>query len=434
MIAVIGAGPAGLSAAVTAAKNGESVILIDSSSRLGGQYWRHLPGAWNDDNKYHYNFDKAQKLFNEVLGNSLITWYSNAHVWQGEKRDKTFHLFVIRNGVEEVVLADKVILATGAYDRALPFPGWTNPGVMTPGGAQSMLKSHGVVVGNRVVIAGTGPFLLPVAAGLIDAGAKVVGLFEANKPWRWILNIHGLLLNPSKIGEAIYYFRKLRRAQVQLRYGKRVESFEAGFVTVDGNRIACDAVAVGWGFVPDLSLAGILGAKLKVARDGTTVVAVDTHQQTSVEGLFAAGESTGIGGSSLSIIEGRIAASGNGKFARFRAQVFARGLQRVYPVSDSWQSLVKPETILCRCEEVSMGDVISAVEDLGAEDARTAKLFTRAGMGLCQGRMCARNVGELVACHLSLEVTDSERINYSQRPLAGPISLGELGDGLGKDF
>ena len=194
MIAIIGAGPAGLAAAVTAAKKGEKVILIDSSTRLGGQYWRHLPSNWKQKRLPY--FAEAQELFDQVLSSPLITWYSNAHVWQAEKKNEIFYLYVVKNGVEEVITAQKVILATGAYDRSLPFPGWTGPGVMTPGAAQAMLKTHGVLVGKKIVIAGTGPFLLPVATGLASAGAEIVALLEANKQWRWVFNVHGLLLNP----------------------------------------------------------------------------------------------------------------------------------------------------------------------------------------------------------------------------------------------
>ncbi len=434
MIAVIGAGPAGLSAAATAAERGEKVLLIDSSPRLGGQYWRHLPSNWNDDRSLHYDFSKAQALFDRVLTNPLITRHSNAHVWQAEKNDGVFTLFVVRDGVEEKVIADKVILATGAYDRSIPFPGWTLPGVMTPGAAQAMLKSHGVLVGKRVVVAGTGPFILPVAAGLADSGAEIVGLYEANNPIRWLLNLHGFILNPSKIAEALYYMKKLRKHRISIRFGKSVDSTSKGFATVNGKRVDCDVVAVGWGFVPDLSLAGILGAQLKVDGDGTVVVAVDSHQETSVPGLFAAGESTGIGGSTLSMIEGVIAAGGKGKFARWRAQVFARGLQRVYPVPTNWQAKLNDQTIICRCEEVTLGDICSSVDELGAENGRTAKLFTRAGMGLCQGRVCGRNVSEIVAAKRAEKVHDSERMGGAQRPTAGPISLGELGDGLQKKF
>ena len=237
MIAIIGAGPAGLSAAAAATRRGEEVIIIDSSSQLGGQYWRHLPSARNDSHSLHYDFSKAQKLFDELLSQPLLTRYSNSQVWQAEKCGDEFHLYILRNGVEEKVVADKVILATGAYDRTIPFPGWTFPGVMTPGAAQAMLKGHGVLVGKKVVIAGTGPFILPVATGLAESGAEIVGLFEFNNPFRWIFNLHGLLLNPSKIAEAFYYLKKLQKHRVKIEFGKKVESATRSSAVVDGTEI-----------------------------------------------------------------------------------------------------------------------------------------------------------------------------------------------------
>ena len=434
MIAIIGAGPAGLSAAAAATRRGEEVIIIDSSSQLGGQYWRHLPSARNDSHSLHYDFSKAQKLFDELLSQPLLTRYSNSQVWQAEKCGDQFHLYILRNGVEEKVVADKVILATGAYDRTIPFPGWTFPGVMTPGAAQAMLKGHGVLVGKKVVIAGTGPFILPVATGLAESGAEIVGLFEFNNPFRWIFNLHGLLLNPSKIAEAFYYLKKLQKQRVKIEFGKKVESATRSSAVVDGTEIECDVIAVGWGFAPDVTLAGILGAQLGVDSDGTVIVKVDRRQETNIPGLFAAGESTGIGGSTLSMIEGRIAGGGRGGLSRWRAQVFANGLKKVYPVPSILTKNLPEETIICRCEEVTRGQICTSIDELGAQSARTAKLFTRAGMGLCQGRVCGRNVSEIVADHLGQKVSDSERIAGGQRPLAAPISLGELGDGLAKKF
>lgn len=434
MIAIIGAGPAGLSAAAAATRRGEEVIIIDSSSQLGGQYWRHLPSARNDSHSLHYDFSKAQELFDELLSQPLLTRYSNSQVWQAEKCGDQFHLYILRNGVEEKVVADKVILATGAYDRTIPFPGWTFPGVMTPGAAQAMLKGHGVLVGKKVVIAGTGPFILPVATGLAESGAEIVGLFEFNNPFRWIFNLHGLLLNPSKIAEAFYYLKKLQKQRVKIEFGKKVESATRSSAVVDGTEIKCDVIAVGWGFAPDVTLAGILGAQLGVDSDGTVIVKVDRRQETNIPGLFAAGESTGIGGSTLSMIEGRIAGGGRGGLSRWRAQVFANGLKKVYPVPSILTKNLPEETIICRCEEVTRGQICTSIDELGAQSARTAKLFTRAGMGLCQGRVCGRNVSEIVADHLGQKVSDSERIAGSQRPLAAPISLGELGDGLAKKF
>ena len=194
---------------------------------------------------------------------------------------------------------------------------------------------------------------------------------------------------------------------------------------------------MGWGFLPDLTLGGIVGCAQKVDSDGTTIFEVDDQQRSSVRNIWIAGEATGIGGADLSLIEGEIAglsATGQSirstlRLNRIRKQIFANALKRSYPVRDGWQSWLEEDTTVCRCEEVKLSEICESVTELGAEDSRTAKLFTRAGMGLCQGRVCSRNVSEIVAELTHCTITDGERIALSNRPIASPISLGLLGDG-----
>ena len=443
MIIVVGGGPAGLAAAEAASRNGTDVALIDSAPRKGGQYWRHQTAVKG------YRSNRADNLFAKIETASSITHISEATVWSIEKDGNLFRVNYLQGGQESSLTAEKLILATGAYDRSLPFPGWDKPGSMTPGAAQSLLKGHGVLAGKKVVVAGTGPFLLPVATGLAESGAEIVGLYDANTPLRWALSPHALLLNPSKFLELIYYAKLLKRFSVKPQFKRSITSFSERLTTV--SRVnskfkivakrkkshLADVVAVGWGFMPDLSLGGIVGCAQRVDVDGTTIFSVDDAQRSSVENVWIAGEATGIGGADLSLIEGAIAglsASGQGvrsllKFNRMRKQIFANALKRSYPIRDGWQSWSDDTTTICRCEEVKMTEIRESVTELGAEDSRTAKLFTRAGMGLCQGRICSRNVSEIVAGLTHCTVSDSERIASSNRPIASPISLGLLGDG-----
>ena len=443
MIIVIGGGPAGLSAAEAASRNGTDVALIDSAPRKGGQYWRHRTSVKGYKNK------RADVLFAKIQSASSITHISEATVWSIEKENELFRVNYLQGGQESSLTAEKLILATGAYDRTLPFPGWDLPGSMTPGGAQALLKGQGVLAGKKVVVAGTGPFLLPVATGLAESGAEIIGLLEANSPLRWLLSPHALLLNPGKFLELIYYAKQLKKFGITPRFSRIVSSFSGDRATssrIDShftttqmgqNSHEVDVVAVGWGFLPDLTLGGIAGCAQHVDSDGTTVFSVDGAQQSSVENIWIAGEATGIGGADLSLIEGEIAglaASGQKirqslRIIRARKQIFANALKRSYPIKDGWQSWPNESTIICRCEEVKLNELRDSVSQLGAEDSRTAKLFTRAGMGLCQGRLCSRNVSELVAGFTGCVVSDGERISSSNRPLANPISLGLLGDG-----
>ena len=443
MIIVIGAGPAGLAAAEAASRNGSEVALIDSSSRMGGQYWRHRSKVTG------YRSNRADEIFAKVSAAQSITHISEANIWSAEREGNLIRVNYLQGGIESSLTAEKVIIATGAYDRTLPFPGWDTPGSMTPGAAQSLLKGQGVLVGKRIIVAGTGPFLLPVATGLAEAGAEIVALIDANSPLRWSLSPLALLTNIAKFSELVYYARLMRKFRIRPHFGRAVTTFANGVATISAvnsgfhiksgksQAMRADVVAVGWGFVPDLSLGGILGCAQRVDSDGTVIFEVDGNQLSSQPQIWIAGEATGIGGADLSLIEGEIAglaASGQKiKHAllteRVRKQRFANALKRSYPVRDGWREWITSNTTICRCEEVKSQEIRDSVSELGAEDSRTSKLFTRAGMGLCQGRMCSRNVSEIVSGITQCAVTDGERIAASNRPIAAPISLGQLSDG-----
>jgi len=443
VIIVIGAGPAGLAAAEAASRNGSEVALIDSSSRLGGQYWRHRSKVTG------YRSNRADEIFAKVSAAQSITHISEANIWSAEREGNLIRVNYLQGGIESSLTAEKVIIATGAYDRTLPFLGWDTPGSMTPGAAQSLLKGQGVLVGKRIIVAGTGPFLLPVATGLAEAGAEIVALIDANSPLRWSLSPLALLTNIAKFSELVYYARLMRKFRIRPHFGRAVTTFANGVATISAvnsgfhiksgksQAMRADVVAVGWGFVPDLSLGGILGCAQRVDSDGTVIFEVDENQLSSQPQIWIAGEATGIGGADLSLIEGEIAglaASGQKiKHAllteRVRKQRFANALKRSYPVRDGWREWITSNTTICRCEEVKSQEIRDSVSELGAEDSRTSKLFTRAGMGLCQGRMCSRNVSEIVSGITQCAVTDGERIAASNRPIAAPISLGQLSDG-----
>jgi len=454
-VVIIGAGPAGLSASLAAAAAGAPVLLIDSNPRLGGQYWRMSADDFQDQHNQHFDLDTGLLLINAVKARKEIEVWSGAQIWSATNKDGKNTLRVIYQGKERIVNTENLILCTGAYDRTLPFPGWDIPGVMTPGGVQSLLKGHGVLAGKRVVVAGSGPFLLPVAAGVVKAGGSVVALLEANKSRRWLTSFFVLLENTSKIKEAFYYIKTISEAKVRARFGQAVIAAHAAsngelesvdIAKIDRNfrikkvqNIKCDVAAIGWGFTADTSLAGSLGCNQLVAKDDGVVVWVDGEQQTSIPGVFAAGEITGIGGSDLSMAEGVIAGISAAKFVgcnvevlkahrkrRAKRQRFANALIRAYPIKPGWKSWLRDETIICRCEEVCLSDLKHSINELGATDSRTAKLLTRCGMGLCQGRICGRFVVDLVANELNLSSTDTDRISAVNRPIITPIPLGIL--------
>lgn len=446
MIVIIGAGPAGLAAAKAIVKAGGRATILDASPRSGGQYWRHR------DEVSGYKAGRAQPYLQGLVGNPALEFINGASVWSAETTSNGYKINFLRNGVETSLVAQKLIIATGAYDRSLPYPGWNQVGAMTPGGAQALLKGHGVVAGKAAIVAGTGPFLLPVATALAKAGARVK-VYEAQSPLRWALSPVALVLNPSKFFELIHYMRQLVKYRIPILFGCAVTSYQDGVAQVSkvssslsrksspSVANSCDLLAVGWGFTPDLSIGGALGCSQELTADGTVVFAVDAKQQSSQKNIWIAGEATGIGGADLALAEGEIAGlSAMGaaipnrlRFKKFSKSNFARALQRSYPVGSGWQQWLTPETLICRCEEVTCQEILDSVSQLAADDVRTAKLFTRAGMGLCQGRICARAVSELICGTTEASVNSGERIAASNRPISAPITLGLLGDGLRVD-
>ncbi|TDP91040.1 NAD(P)/FAD-dependent oxidoreductase [Labedaea rhizosphaerae] len=434
-VAVIGAGPAGLAAAAAAADTGVSVALVDSGPRPGGQYWRHRTG---DDGTHHHDWAEFTRLRARIREVDHLAEHAVWHIEPG---------FTVHATGRDPVRARRLVLAPGAHDRQLPFPGWTLPGVYTAGGVQALLKGHGVLAGKRIVVAGTGPFLLAVAAGLLDAGAGVAGVFEAGTPAgfaRHPLAVAGAL---GKLGEGAGYLRVVgRRYRTRTMViaahgtgelsGVTVAKVDANWQVVPGTErdVACDALAVGYGFTPQLELPLQLGCATRLDADGSLVATADDRQMSTVEGVFLAGEVCGVGGSALAVTEGLIAgrhaagvSAGSRLLRRRRAQRrFAGALHQAFPLRRGWLDRVGADTVVCRCEEVRHRAVTAAVDDLGATDPRTVKLLARPGMGLCQGRVCGFATACVVADRLGRTLIEADLRGLAARPVAQPVTLGEL--------
>lgn len=438
--AVLGAGPAGLAAAVAAHRAGARVTLVDSGRRVGGQYWRHRDA---DDGRGHRLWSTLLRLRDTPLD-----FRPDHAVWHVERTGDGFTTHTSAGEIR----SRTVIVATGAHDRQLPFPGWTLPGVFTAGGAQAMLKGHGVVVGDRVVVAGTGPFLLPVAAGLAEAGARVAGVFEAGSPVGFARHPAAVLRNLDRLTEGASYLRALRRHRIPMHtrstvvaaHGEdrvravTVAKLDRAWRVVPGTEreIECDAVAVGYGFTPQLELPLQLGCDTRLDVDGSLVATADDRQRASVPGVYLAGEVCGVGGAQLSLVEGELAgrhaagAAPDRRLVRRRAalRAFAAAMRRTYPVQPGWQTWLSDDTLVCRCEEVPVREVRRSVVDLGATDPRAVKLLARPGMGLCQGRVCGHATAGLVAETRGRQVTAQDLHGMSARPIAQPVTLGTLAE------
>ena len=449
-LAVIGAGPAGLAAALTAADAGIHVVLLDGAPEPGGQFYRQTARqlhARRPQRLYHAwsTWEKLRDRLAEHRATGQITFLADRHVWHVEPGFAIHALLGPEQQTAATVTADALVLATGGYERVLPFPGWTLPGVLTAGGAQAMLKAGLVLPGARAVVAGTGPLLLPVAAGLAAAGAQVAGLYDSADPRAFARHASELARNPDKLVEGAGYAARLARHGVRVRFRRtiirangrdRLESVVVAGPDGVERRIECDTLAVSHGMLPHTEIAQTLGAALT----DSGAVAVDEEQCTDIPGLWAAGESTGIGGAALSLVEGEIA--GRSAVARLRGtsppvpdvdaentrrrlRAFAEVIETVYapPAASTWAARIDDETVLCRCEEVTAASVREAVSELGATDLRTVKLLTRAGMGWCQGRICGPGVAGVSGCPLT----------SARTPFARPVPLGVLAESVSLD-
>ena len=473
-VAVVGAGPAGLAAAATAAEAGLTVAVVDAGLQPGGQYWRHPDEEATDRADAaagHHDWRVYLGLrdrFDRLRTSGSLHYLPRRQVWFVERPAASGEAFVLRltpvtdasppTGGPTSVRARSLVLCPGGYDRQLPVPGWDLPGVMAAGGVQALLKGHRSLAGRRAVVAGTGPFLLPVATGLAAAGAKVVAVCEANAVRGWLRHLGGAVQAPAKGLEGAAYARELLRHRVPYRTRTAVVGI-AGDAEVEavttarldgdgrvrpgtGRTLEVDLIALGWGFTPSLELLLAVGAETRRDVDESLVACVDDAQRSTVGGVYVAGEATGVGGAALAVLEGELAArtlaadrglsADAGRVRRLqrgirRARAFAAAMHAAHPVPRHWADWLTSETLVCRCEEVSSGQLCAARDELGATDARTLKLMARPGMGWCQGRVCGFATAKLAAGP-DRPLTADDLRPLAKKPLAAPVSLGELAD------
>jgi len=371
-VLVVGAGPAGMAAAWRAAQSGSRVIVVDDNPAAGGQIWRGGPPeaqVW---------LERIRSVDVQVINGGRVFQQSGSRSLLAETG----------GGLCELSYKS-LVLATGARERFLPFPGWTLPNVMGAGGLQALVKTGLPIEGKRVVVAGTGPLLLAVAAYLRGRRANVLLIAEQASSVQLARFAVGLF---SKRSQAFELKRQLKNVPYQsgcwVSEAHGEEKLESATLVRGGKRrqVACDYLACGFHLVPNIELAELLGC---VIESGS--VKVDEFQQTTVANVYTAGETTGIGGLELSLVEGEIAglaAAGKHETARAlfpvraKQKKFADLLNRTFELREELKKLATPETIVCRCEDVTF-------ERLRGHDSwRAAKLQTRCGMGPCQGRIC----------------------------------------------
>jgi NADPH-dependent 2,4-dienoyl-CoA reductase/sulfur reductase-like enzyme len=457
-LAVIGAGPAGMEAALAADGEGVKTVLIDSLPQEGGQYFRkHAAGlvATPGDRR-----EKEGDRLSARLAGSSVTRVYNALVWAIFKEEEEgWRVALYGPNAPKYVWVKAIVLANGAYDTPVAFPGWTLPGVITSGAALILVQSQHVVPGKRALVTGSGPLLLSSAAALIQAGVKVVGVCETSRVLPQGLRVAPLLLgHPWRALEAVGYLGLLLRKNVPYRTGwsileargrGQVEEARIGAVNERGVPIAgsertveVDTVVCGYGLTPNTGLARLIGCKMEyLPGSGGWVPERDGMLQSSKPGVYLVGDGARIGGAENARLEGRLAGlavayqtghlsreDADRRMARLKPQLarqrrFSRMLEGLFPSRPDWISLAGDETPVCRCEEIRRSEVREAVAG-GAHTLGEVKMITRVGMGNCQGRMCEGPVATAILAELASAGATPDSVGcYSIRPPLHPLPL-----------
>jgi NADPH-dependent 2,4-dienoyl-CoA reductase/sulfur reductase-like enzyme len=421
---IVGAGPAGIRAAQALVAAGLRPTVLDEAQRAGGQIYRQPPPGFNRSGRDLYGFEhrKAAHLHGTMRALlPAIDYRPGSLVWNCEDGI----LDVLRDGKNETVNYTHLILATGATDRVLPFPGWTLPGVYTLGGAQVALKYQGCGVGRRVAFMGTGPLLYLVAYQYAQAGAEVAAVLDTSNTTDRLAALPGLMRAPGLAAKGLYTMGWLRLHGIPLYSGVRPDHVigydrVSGVVCRQGEgtdgkqlRIACDALAYGLGLRAETQLAAVAGCRFNYhERDRAWLPERDEAGRASVAGVYLAGDGAGIAGADAAELAGERAALAlledvGMRVDTARATVLQRKLERqeqvrntlerAFPFPADWAAALDDDVVLCRCEEITVGTLRASAEVDGACEINRIKALTRVGMGRCQGRMCGAAAAEVLA-------------------------------------
>ncbi len=445
-VAVVGAGPAGLAAATVAAAAGLSTVVLDENPGIGGQVWRAATTTPVQDRRVlgddYWKGQEVVRAF-EVSGAKHA---AGAAVWSLSRERE---IGVSFGGGARMLEARRVIIATGALERPFPIPGWTLPGVMSIGGAQTLLKASGLFPGGRVVLAGAGPLLWLYAHQMLQAGGQIHAILDTSDgaAWRQAFK-HALpfVTSPYLVKGMKLMASVRRRARVLTGITSLAADGRDKVETVifrrgreGGQRMAADVLLLHQGVVPNVNLAMAAGVEHRWDdRQLCLAPVLDTYGGTSIEGVAIAGDGAGIAGAEAAVERGRLAGIAavralNGEAGKLPDEAASRKTLAKYAGARAFlDTLYRPaqafrvpagDTIVCRCEEVTAQQVVDNVR-IGCTGPNQLKSFLRCGMGPCQGRMCGLTVTELIA--ETRGVTPAEVGYYRLRPPVKPIALAEL--------
>ena len=428
------------------ARAGLRPIVVDEAERPGGQIYRQPPAGGANESPAIYGFEaKKAAAIHRVLGDAggTIDYRARTLVWNvfGQRLD-----LLAAKGHSELPF-DRLVLATGAMDRVLPFAGWTLPGVFSLGGAQIALKAQGVAIGRRVALVGAGPLLPLVAHQYAKAGVNVVAALDATPFAAKLAQLAGLLASTDTLAKGLWYTTRNRLRGLDVRYGigslrvegsDRVEALAWREPSGEERRVACDAVGASFGLRPETQLADLAGCRFVFDADARQWLPERSGEgRSSVAGVYLAGDGARIGGADVADLQGRRTAlavledlgrtvdrhevarldRALGRQARFR-----RAIDAAYPFPAHLVDTIGDGEFVCRCEGVTVGALREAVRDRGAREVNRVKALTRIGMGRCQGRVCGEAAAELIARACGEDIESVGRLR-SQAPVK-PIPIG----------
>ena len=426
-LVVIGGGPAGIMAAVAARRHGATVALVDENPAAGGQVYRAPPAAFAAESVATPEQVAGDRLRALLADSGAVTWFG----YKAWSVSPGFRVDAIGAEGPIALSAPKLIVATGTSERVVPFPGWTTPGVFGLAAATLLLKSQRMLPGRSTIVAGCGPLLIAVAAGIIKGGGRVVAVIDVSTRKAWVTRLPRLLSRPDLVARGARWLAAIRAAGVPVlsrhalsRVRRREEGLEVTVTRVeaDGTPIPdtermlyADCVTVGNGLTPGSDVSRVLRAQHRYdAARGGWIASADAWGRTSVAGLFVAGDGSGIAGAAAAEHHGELAAlaalhdagrlsaaalareSAPARTRMERARRFGSAMAGLMALRPAQVAAIPADTIVCRCEDVTRGEIDAAV-DGGAREVNQVKAWTRCGMGPCQGRSCGDVVAELVA-------------------------------------
>lgn len=447
---IIGGGPAGISAATIASEGGVSCAVLDEQPTLGGQIYRSIESIPDQRAKQLGSEYLRGKKIVDAFRNSKAEYYPNTKVWSVNKERE---VGVLHDNNTRILTADQIIIASGALERPVPFPGWTLPGVMQAGAGQILYKSAGIVPDNGVVLAGSGPLLLLLAWQYLHAGVEVKALLDVTPLGNHITALPKFpraLLAHHYLTKGIGYQIDIKRAGIPMLFGvsdlraEGEEQCQRVCFKHSGKQktIESELLLTHFGVIPHIWLTQ--SADCKHQWDDSQQCWRPKHDEwgnTSNEGILVAGDGAGINGARSAEHAGRLA----GLEALYALGVINQTerdnraikdrkwmkderhirpfLEKYYQIPKELLATENNETIVCRCEEVTAGEIREAVRD-GHDNTNQVKFFTRCGMGPCQGRQCSNAVAHIVADESGKAVEDMG--HFRGRPPVAPLTLEQL--------